>query len=480
MRKHLTIAACAALAIAASVSAAERKSARRAKESASAAAVEASAPSVPVGTNLLSPFWQNPEFVKSFMGAYGFASEIEPKVSPEEQAFLATLQPMLQDDPAKAAREIQSKLKPESSALFDFLLASIHLQMEETQKALTQFEAAVAKFPSFRRAHKNLGFALVQVGEHEKAVTHLTRTIELGGADSGVFGLLGFSYMNLGRHISAEAAYKNALLYAPDNLDWKLGLIKSQIATGHLQPAADLLDELLAKHPEKESLWILQAGLYLQMEQPMKAALNYEVVRKLGKAGAKELALLGDIYMSRDARELALPAYLEAVKLDPQGSPSRIFRAVEVLASRGGLAEASQLLRQVRETQFASLSEEDSSKLLKLEARVALAGGEPEKGAAVLEQLIARNPLDGEALLMLGEHYSRGGETEKADYRFELASKISGFEAEALVKRAQLLVQGRKYAQAIEFLRRAQKINPRDHIQRYLEKVEGVARTAGS
>jgi hypothetical protein len=49
-----------------------------------------------------------------------------------------------------------------------------------------------------------------------------------------------------------------------------------------------------------------------------------------------------------------------------------------------------------------------------------------------------------------------------------------------MVKRAQFLVSARKYAQAAELLRRAQKINRRDHVQRYLEKVESIARSAGT
>lgn len=441
-------------------------------------AVPATAASVKLPSHW-AQFWSNPEFVKSFMGAYGVASEVEPKMSADEQTFYSSLRPLLQDDPSKAIRELQSKIRPESSALLNFLLASLYFQSDQPAQAIAQYEAAVAKFPSFRRAHKNLGFALVQSGAFEKAITHLTRTIELGGADSGVLGLLGFSYLSLERHLSAESAYRNALLYAPDNLDWKLGLVKSQIATGNHKPAAELLDELIAKYPEKESLWTLQAGLFLQMEEPIKAALNYEILRKLGKADGKTLSLLGDIYMAQEQRDLALSAYLAAWEADRGGNPSRVFRAVEILASQAAWDEAVKLLTHVREKK-SDLTAEDQSRLLKLEARIALATDREAEGAAMLEKVITSNPLDGQALIMLGEYFSRQGEPEKADYRFELASRISGFEAEAMVKRAQLLVSARKYAQAAELLRRAQKINPRDHVQRYLEKVESIARSAGT
>ena len=53
-------------------------------------------------------------------------------------------------------------------------------------------------------------------------------------------------------------------------------------------------------------------------------------------------------------------------------------------------------------------------------------------------------------------------------------------EADAFVKHAQLLIQSQKYVQAADLLRKAQKIKPRDNVQRYLDKVEQLARSGRS
>jgi len=105
------------------------------------------------------------------------------------------------------------------------------------------------------------------------------------------------------------------------------------------------------------------------------------------------------------------------------------------------------------------------------------AGGEAIK---VLEQIIERNPLDGEALLLAGDYYAKNDQREKAEFRYDAASKLQGFEAEAFVKHAQLLVQSQKYVPAVELLHKAQKIKPRDNVQRYLEKLEQLARAGHS
>jgi Flp pilus assembly protein TadD len=119
-------------------------------------------------------------------------------------------------------------------------------------------------------------------------------------------------------------------------------------------------------------------------------------------------------------------------------------------------------------------------KLLKLESKVAINTGSGEEAIKVLEQIIERNPLDGEALLMAGDYYARNGQAEKAELRYDTAGKLQGFEADAFVQHAKLLVQSQKYAQAAELLRKAQKVKPRDNVQRYLDKVEQMARAGHS
>ena len=331
-------------------------------------------------SNPYARFWDDPDFVKSFMGAYGMATEVEPSLTKEEQAFYVELRPLLQDNPAKAASNLETRMKPDSSAQLNFLLASLYYQLDQPAKAQAEYENAVAKFPNFRRAHKNLGFALAQSGDFEPAITHLTRAIELGGAEGSVYGLLGYAYLNQEQYLSAKAAYENAVLHAPGNLDWKMGLLKAEIATGNHQAAGEMLEALLDRHPDQANLWLLQGGLHLQMDEPLKAAVSYEMVRRLGKADAKTMRLLGDLYMARELRGLALPAYQEAIRLDGEASASTGIRAAEILVSRGAWQEALALVEEVRLVAGASLADEDDLKILKLEARVALAQDEAIRG----------------------------------------------------------------------------------------------------
>ncbi len=196
----------------------------------------------------------------------------------------------------------------------------------------------------------------------------------------------------------------------------------------------------------------------------------------MGKASVANLMLLGDIYLADNAPDVALPLYLEGIEKDGGHHVTRSLRAADILTSRGAWDEADTLFKKIRAISGADLASEDEMKLLKLESKRAMATGAGEQAIQTLEKIIEKNPLDGEALLMAGDYYAQNGQREKAEFRYETAEKISGFEADAWVKHAQLLVQSQHYTQAVELLRKAQQLKPRAYVQTYLEKVELVAR----
>lgn len=423
----------------------------------------------------LASVWNDPEFTRRMLGSYGFLSEAEPRLNAEEQkVYREKIVPMLREDPKQAIPELEKLIKPEASALFDFTLGNIRFQTDDLTNAITHFEAALVKFPDFRRAQKNLGLAHIRAGNYEAAIKPLSRTAALGGADSKTFGLLGFAQMNLQRYTSAEAAYRQALLFEPENVDFRLGLVKCQIAQANYDGALTVLDELIRQFPERDNLWALQANVFIQKEQPAKATVNFEMLRRLGKANAAQLFTLGDLYLAQEIRDLALSAYLEASEKDAGATPAKALRAAELLVARGALPEAKQLFAKLKAA-TTPLAGNDELRLWKIEAKAAFAAGESEQAAAMLEKVAERNPLDGEALLLAGDHYARSDQKEKAQLRYETAGKLEGFEADALLKQAQLKVQGQKYAEAVDLLRKAQKSKPRDNVQRYLERVEQLA-----
>lgn len=425
----------------------------------------------------LAELWHDPAFQKQFVAGYGVNSEIEPRVTPEDVAILEKIRPMMADDLPGAEAALKAKLKPDGSALLDFTLGGIQFQQDNTADALLNFQKAVAKFPSFRRAWRNLGLIHARNGAFDDAIRAFTRMIELGGGDGYSFGLLGFAYASKDDYQAAEAAYRNALLLQPDSTEWRLGLTRCVYKQEKFEDAANLLDALLERYPEKADFWLLQAQTYLGMKQPLRAAENLEVVDRLGKSTADSLFTLGDIYANEGLPDLAAHAYRRALDRDPAQPPARGIRSIEALAARGGVEPARAVAAHLRESRGEGLEESDRRRLLKLEARLAMASGAGgAEGARVLEEIVKLDPLDGEALMLLGQHHAKADEPERALFYYERASSVEAFEVDAKVRQAQVLVGLGRHADAVPLLRRAQEVKPRETVARYLEQVERVAR----
>jgi tetratricopeptide (TPR) repeat protein len=460
----------------------------------------------------VSGIWDDPTFRKQFLGSYGFQSEIEPAVDPDEQLLLQEIIPLFPDQLDLAAErliEITAPPEPEepmngkgngkkkkkakktaepvkpASAVFDFLLGNVYYQkqlqgdggVELLDRAVPHYETAILKFPSYRRAHKNLGLIHVQRNRFEEAIEPLSRVIQLGGGDGLTYGLLGYAYMASNQFVAAESAYRSAMLLQPEVLEWKLGLTQSVAKQGKYAEAVALGQELIEREPERADLWLLQANAYIGMDRPIEAAQNYEILHRMGRATTASLHTLGDIYVNQEMWEMAARAYAAALEQDPEQDPSRLLRNVEALAQRGALDQAKTLLDITRDRLDGRIAGPDRARALKLEARIAVASGRDDAAVEVLEKIVALDPLDGEALILLGQHYAKVEQEDRAAFYYERAANLEEFEADAKVRHAQLLVGQTRYDEAVPLLKRAQELKPRDDVARYLEQVERVARS---
>ncbi len=426
----------------------------------------------------LLQIWNDPTFQKQFVAGYGINADIEPRLLPDEVAVLEKVRPLMADDLAAAESLLKKNLKPETSAIFDFTLGGIYFQQDQMKQALEHYQVAVKKFPSFRRAWRNLGLIYVKEGEYPKAIEAFTKMIELGGGDAYSYGLLGFAYAAKQDYQAAEAAYRNALLLQPNNVEWRLGLTRCVFRQQKYEDAVTLLEELITRYPEKSDFWLLQAQAYLGMKQPLKAAENLEAIDYLGKSTVDSLYTLGDIYLNENLLDLAARVYIRAADLNSQQPLSRLLQSAEIFSYKGALLQAQHIVSHLKEIKGKAIEATDQRRLLKLEARLSMSDGVGVKETAqILEEIIKLDPLDGEALILLGQYYSQREEADRAIFYFERAQNIEGFEVKAKLRHAQVLMTLGRYGEALPLLRRAQEVKPNDDMARYIEQVERLAKS---
>jgi len=422
--------------------------------------------------------WQSPGFKKRFAESYLAETDIEPKLTQREgEKMLKILELISSDKMDEAARQLQKETKEASSAVFDFTLANIHFQKEQLEQAAAGYEKAVAKYPKFRRAWRNLGLIHVRNGDYEKAILSLTKVLELGGSDSLTYAQLGYAYLSVENNLCAESAYRMAVLLDPETLDWKVLLAMSILKQERFSEAVSLFNTLIRDDPDRADLWLYQANAYIGLNQPLKAAINFEFVDRLGQSTASSLNKLGLIYVNHELFETGVDSYIRALEKDPQGKTDHVVPVSRVLIYQGALDQARRLIESTESLKENNLSENERKDLLKLRAQIAVAEGAGEEQAKLLEEIVALDPLDGQALILLGQHYTQSGDFEKAVFYYERAEGLEKFEAEAKKYHAVLLVGQSKYSEALPYLRRVQELKPQDSVQKYLEKVERFAKS---
>ncbi|MGE4286317.1 MAG: tetratricopeptide repeat protein [Phycisphaerae bacterium] len=425
--------------------------------------------------------WNGASFKRQLAESYAAETEIEPRVTENERKELLKIMELITaDEIDKAVAMLEKELGRNEAitAVFDFTLANIYFQADELDKAAGLYVSAVEKFAKFRRAWKNLGLIYIRQNNFSNALSPLTKVVELGGGDAITYGLLGYAYSSVDNNLAAESAYRMAVLLDPVTMDWKMGLARSFFKQERFAEAVALCGNLIKENPERADLWMLQANAYIGMGKAMKAAEMFELVDRFGKSTPETLNTLGDIYVNNELYDLAGEAYIKALdKAAADGNAERIIRSAKVLIARGAFTQTRRLITEIERRYSTQMSVEEKKDILKLRARLAVAdGSNEEEEVQILRKIVELDPLDGEALILLGQHASRTGDMEKAVLYYERAENLEKFEADAKVRHAQLLVRQGKYAEALVLLRRAQQINPRENIREYLEQVEKVSK----
>ncbi len=430
-------------------------------------------------TNPGAELWKDPEFVKTFIGSYAFLIGYEPKISDEEKEALRALIDLIKASPQAAIAQLRPQVKASSSAAFDFILANLYFQEGNLKEAEQFYKTAVKKYPNFRRAYKNLGLVQVQGGNFKDAIPSIAKALELGEVDGRAYGLLAYGYLTEGKYYPAEAAYRQAILIQPDQKDWKIGLARCLLETERYNEAISLFDTLLQDEPDNSDFWLLQSNAFIGNEQSLRAAQNLEVVRRMGKAELSTLTLLGDIYMNNTIPDLALDAYLSAVEMAQPQDVDALLRATNILTRSTNFEQAANLIKDIRKNNALTLSPEQDLELLNQEAKIARAEGNDDAAVMILNKIVERDALNGEAIIELANYYADKDMLPEAINRYEQAAKINAFERQALIAHGQTLVRNAKYRDALPLLKRALQLKAEPNLEDYTARVERAAKSQG-
>lgn len=430
----------------------------------------------------IDPLWQSETFRKSITASYGIDSRIEPRITEDEAFYLdESAKAMAENDRTKAITLLRESSLLEKSPAMLFTLAS-HLfeagEAKDAEESVKFFESALAQFPNFRDAHRNLGIVLIQREEFEEAKTHLVRALALGSQDGTTAGLIGYCHAREGHHQAALDAYRLAMLTQPEERQWKLGEAQALLALKRPREAASILQSLIASTPSEVSTWLLQTDAWSDLDESLAAAANLEIVHRAGALEPNAILSLGHLYLQSNLPELALERYQAALASADPPSPTRAVEALELFLSNSDWPLAKEYVSAL--DQVASYHEpldpakgekELLSRLTRARAVLELETGDAASGAKRVEAWLQREPLDGECLLLLARFREEAGQKIEAAMLLEQAARVPATAAAAHLAHGRLLVAAADYEKALEHLEKSQELSPSESLADYLTAI---------
>ncbi len=392
-----------------------------------------------------------------------------PTVSRREADLIARVNGIAETNVQAAVSLLLAQDDGNLNAALEFVLANLHVRQDALPDAAARFEQALDKAPDFVEARRNLGRVLLLLERYPDAAAQFRLLALRPDADAELFLLLGHTDFMDDKPVSAESAYRQALLRNPELDDASRGLVKALIRQERYQEAAALCRELLRRHPADAELWSLRANALLALDRSADAIRTLETAHRLGSLDNHHQLTLADLYINAQQPEDALRLYRAVI--GQSGIPAgAAIRAVRGFLMLGDAVRARLILG---ETALApdTLSPEDRQSVNRLQAEVALLESDYEQGREHLARVLEYDPLDGRALLLSARIAAALGEPEEAAMTYERAARLPEVRVEALRAHAQLEAGRRRYRTAARLLEAAQTLDPHPAVGRYLEQI---------
>jgi tetratricopeptide (TPR) repeat protein len=421
-------------------------------------------------------------FQRRFTNGLLAVTDIEPPVDPEDVKDLQKVIELIgAGEEEKALQLIAKKTTKVSSALLPFLEGQVHYQADPVrhEQAIAAFERALDEFegyPRFQRAWFNLALCHYDLEQWDKAARALKQSVTLGRVDSLTYGLLGGCLLRAGDYEGAETAFRSAMMLADEGLQWRLALGDSLMGQERWTEAYRIFAGAAENDPGNALHWRKMGRCQSGLQDFEKAAECFAIMTRLGEADEGVLNLLADIYSNQGQVELAVEHYLQALDGFASASPGRALTSLEKMIRRGELGPAKELMEGIERLRADGLSDQERHRLRMAKIKVSVREGDLATNIETLGQIVAENPMDGDALILLAQALAEAERLEEALLRYGTAAQITGFEAKATKLHGELLVSRKRYAEAIPLLKASLQYESDEKVARFLELVEKAAR----
>lgn len=414
-----------------------------------------------------------------FRSTYGINEAIEPRLEASDKSLFDRVSPYLESDPQSAIQILESGMVGEVNPAFYFLLGNLRYEVGEYINAASSLKTAIGKLPTFRRAYRTLGLVHIRTGDYPSAAAAFLKVIEHGGGDAQSYGLLAFSYLELGKFHAALSAYQMARIFDPESFDFQKGMAQCYLMTHQLEMAVAILDEMMADYPGDVDLWKIQTNAFMELNKFDQAIANLVILDQSGSIDSRSLLLLGNLYLQEEIYHLADAAYSRAAsRNDGSSSPKDFTKPLGFLASRQLIPQLEQYLKTLKEIPAIVADKQASLDILLADASLNLSAGNHENAQSLFQSIVATDPIHGPALLGLGKVARLNNDFSAAVLNLEKATLQNEVAREAHIELARVYIDRNDFKSALNHLRFVERDSPSPFIARHIEALESALKSS--
>jgi len=393
------------------------------------------------------PTFVLPQFTGQYMAR-------EASIAPEEYETAEHFRTLLDNNkPDEVLAELAKYYDIELSPAMLTLKAQIYFALKKYDQAEKTYLIVLSRMPQLVRAHSDLGQIYLIRNDYKKAREQFALAISYGSNEAIIHGQL--AYLNLTTYgaYSAISEYQQAMALEPENPQWQQGLLASLTQAGMFEAANALVEELLAKHPRDDELWLNRAAISLKMHDTKGALTGLEMALLLGNKDPNNLKTAAQLHLQLGSYDRAL----ELLKMDLSKTSfdmSTLNEYLSWMAQADRWNEASDLLNSVA-GKVDKMSQRDQSAYFLQRAKVYKHQNKVSSAKSDFEKSLDLDPTNGDALLAYAKFESDNKNYVRAEMLYARAEGIDGKEKQALLGKAQLYIDMQDYKAALPQMRAA-------------------------
>ncbi|MGH6880329.1 tetratricopeptide repeat protein [Hypericibacter sp.] len=220
----------------------------------------------------------------------------------------------------------------------EFLAAVEHHRAGRLREAESLYRKVIQRFPQAAEAYGLLGFLIHQEGNHEAALAHIAKAIELNAHFIDAYLWRGMALQALGRLQEAETAYRQVLISNPRHFDALNNLGGVLVLSQRPADAIPLLEQAIALHGNRAEAHHTLGRAFMDTGRPEAAADSLRKATALRPDYVDALTNLGAVLIELRRQSEALVCLQRALDLDPTRPESHYNLA----RARLGLVDAGE------------------------------------------------------------------------------------------------------------------------------------------